>query len=144
MPLHTHRVCTVLLRPIEHWCLPVGDQLETLLMRMQFGSGLSGLAGMRPLTSMSHLLNSHTAEAQALSVVRPFLELTREDLQAFCTDNELDWVEDPSNSDEKYMRTRMRNLLNGTGANLKTNVFAKALPQAEVNPTRLTPAPASR
>lgn len=83
-------------------------------MRMQFGSRLGGLAGMRPLTSMAHLLNRHTTHTQALGVVRPFLGLTREDLRAFCIDNNLEWVEDPSNSDEKYMRTRMRNRLAGT------------------------------
>lgn len=110
-------------------------------MRMQFGSGLSGLAGMRPLTSMSHLLNSHSPESQALTVLRPFLELTRDDLQAFCCENELDWVEDPSNSDMKYMRTRMRQLLNG--AKSQTSVFLVALPRAEVNTKRLRSAPAS-
>eukprot|EP00892_Ulva_mutabilis_P011071 jgi/Ulvmu1/8336/UM042_0042.1 len=83
---------------------------------MQFGSRLGGLAGMRPLTSMSHLLNSHTAQAQTLGVVRPLLELTRDDLRSFCVENELDWVEDPSNTDEKYMRTRMRNLLAGASS----------------------------
>lgn len=94
-------------------------------MRMQFGSGLGGLAGMRPLTSMSHLLNVHTPQAQQLGVVRPFLGLTRDDLQSFCTDNDLQWLEDPSNTDEKYMRTRMRNLLNGAGA--ATQVVACAV-----------------
>lgn len=82
-------------------------------MRMQFGSRLGGLAGMRPSTSMAHLLNKHAMHAQKLSVIRPFLELTREDLRTFCVENELEWVEDPTNSDEKYMRTRMRNLLAG-------------------------------
>jgi tRNA(Ile)-lysidine synthase len=90
-----------------------GDQLETLLMRLQFGSGLCGLAAMRPRTSMSHLLNCHERELQTLHVIRPFLHLTRQDLKIYSEENGIEWVEDPTNQDTTYMRTRMRGMLKG-------------------------------
>lgn len=82
-------------------------------MRMRFGSGLLGLAAMRPMTSMSHLLNSHEPALQQLKVVRPFLNLTREELQVYSEEAGIEWVEDPTNQDTNYMRTRMRNMLRG-------------------------------
>jgi hypothetical protein len=82
-------------------------------MRLQFGSGLCGLAGMRPMTSMSHLLNSHEPQLQKLPVLRPFLNLTRHDLQNYSEENGIKWVEDPTNVDRAYMRTRMRDMLHG-------------------------------
>jgi tRNA(Ile)-lysidine synthase TilS/MesJ len=82
-------------------------------MRLQFGSGLCGLAAMRPRTSMSHLLNSHEQELQKLHVVRPFLHLKRQDLQHYSEANGIEWVEDPTNRDKTYMRTRMRDMLRG-------------------------------
>lgn len=84
-----------------------------MLMRLQFGSGLCGLAAMRPMTSMSHLLNSHEPELQKLPVLRPFLNLTRDDLQRYSEENGIEWMEDPTNKDTTYMRTRMRNMLQG-------------------------------
>ena len=82
-------------------------------MRLQFGSGLCGLAAMRPMTSMSHLLNSHEPDLQRLKVLRPFLNLTRQDLQTYSEENDVEWLEDPTNRDRTYMRTRMRNMLRG-------------------------------
>jgi tRNA(Ile)-lysidine synthase TilS/MesJ len=106
-----------------------GDQLETLLMRLQFGSGLCGLAAMRPLTSMSHLLNCHEPELQKLLVLRPFLDLTRQDLRLYSEENGIEWVEDPTNQDRAYIRTRMRDLLRGTNQRL---LNAKGTTQARL------------
>ena len=66
------------------------------------------------MTSMSHLLGSHEPELQKLQVLRPFLNLTRQDLQAYSEEHGITWVEDPTNSDRRYMRTRMRDMLQGT------------------------------
>ena len=73
------------------------DQAETLLMRLVRGSGLGGLAGIRP-----------SAEIEGLLVCRPLLGWRRQDLRALVEGAGLRPVEDPSNADDAYDRVRMR------------------------------------
>lgn len=73
------------------------DQAETLLFRLARGSGVKGMAGMpvqRPL-GMGHLL-------------RPLLNVSRAELQTYAQEQELAWVEDPSNLDSHYSRNFLR------------------------------------
>ena len=74
------------------------DQVETLVMRLNRGAGVSGLAGIRET-------NGH--------VIRPLLEWRRETLAAIIAAAGIAAVEDPSNSDERYDRARLRASLAG-------------------------------
>jgi tRNA(Ile)-lysidine synthase len=76
------------------------DQAETLLMRLQRGSGLAGLAGIRP-----------RAEIEGLNVLRPLLGWRRTELAEIAAAAGLNPVQDPSNSDERYDRARLRKRL---------------------------------
>ncbi|HYD11365.1 MAG TPA: tRNA lysidine(34) synthetase TilS [Allosphingosinicella sp.] len=78
------------------------DQAETLLMRLQRGAGLAGLAGIRP-----------RAEIGGLTVFRPLLGWSRAELAAIVAGAGLVPVEDPSNRDERYDRARLRRQLGG-------------------------------
>lgn len=80
------------------------DQAETLLMRLQRGAGLAGLAGIRP-----------RAEIEGLAIVRPLLGWTRAELGALVAAAGLQAVRDPSNEDESYDRARMRRRLAEAG-----------------------------
>jgi len=91
-------------------CLLLGhhadDQAETLLLRLLRGAGVRGLAGMprrRPLG--------------AAELLRPLLDQTRVELEAWARARGLDWVEDPSNSrteyDRNYLRQRVMPALTG-------------------------------
>ncbi len=74
------------------------DQAETFLFRLAKGSGLNGLAGM--------------AFEQArgdLTLVRPLLDVAKEDLIVFSTDQNIPFIDDPSNFDTAYARVRLRN-----------------------------------
>ena len=73
------------------------DQAETLLMRLNRGSGLAGLAGVRPV-----------AELHGMTVVRPLLKWRKAELEAVVAAAGLSPVRDPSNSDERYDRARLR------------------------------------
>jgi tRNA(Ile)-lysidine synthase len=73
------------------------DRAETVLLNLARGSGLTGLAGMRPVR----------AEA-GMRFVRPLLRVRRADLRACAVVAGLRWVEDPSNRDERFRRTRAR------------------------------------
>lgn len=73
------------------------DQAETLLMRLQRGAGLGGLAGIRP-----------RAEIGGLTVLRPLLGWRRAALAEVVADAGLSPVDDPSNRDPRYDRARLR------------------------------------
>ncbi|MCY1355407.1 tRNA(Ile)-lysidine synthase [compost metagenome] len=73
------------------------DQAETLLLRLLRGAGVRGLAGMpvsRPL-GRGHML-------------RPLLECSRAELEAYAEAEGLRWVEDPSNADTRLARNFLR------------------------------------
>ncbi|HEV2843610.1 MAG TPA: tRNA lysidine(34) synthetase TilS [Thermoanaerobaculia bacterium] len=72
------------------------DQAETVLLRLLFGSGLEGLAGVRPV---------HGA------VVRPLLTASREELRTAILRAGLAPVEDPTNQDLRVPRNRVRHRL---------------------------------
>ncbi|HEV7658760.1 MAG TPA: tRNA lysidine(34) synthetase TilS [Allosphingosinicella sp.] len=79
------------------------DQAETLLMRLQRGAGLAGLAGIRPCT-----------EIDGLKVARPLLGWPRAELALLVEAAGLEAVRDPSNEDERYDRARLRRRLGET------------------------------
>lgn len=73
------------------------DQIETYLMRKERGSGWRGLAGMPWL-----------AERAGVTLVRPLLDVPKPDLLAYCERERLDYVDDPSNRNPAYTRSRIR------------------------------------
>ncbi|WP_375427350.1 tRNA lysidine(34) synthetase TilS [uncultured Sphingomonas sp.] len=76
------------------------DQAETFLMRAGRGSGLAGLAGVRARTTIAGIV-----------VVRPLLDWRRAELRALARRRELRFIDDPANADDRYERTRVRQLL---------------------------------
>ena len=80
------------------------DQVETFIIRLGAKSGLEGLSCMRQFSRI--LTNSG-----ALELVRPLLYYTKDNLIEICKINKLKWLEDPSNSDLKYLRSKTRKLL---------------------------------
>lgn len=77
------------------------DQAETVLMRLARGSGLAGLASVRPRRADG-----------ALTVLRPLLGWRRDELAAIVAAAGLDPIDDPTNRSDAYDRTHFRALLN--------------------------------
>jgi tRNA(Ile)-lysidine synthase len=75
------------------------DQAETLLMRLNRGSGVRGLAGIRPTTRVPG--GNHP-------LLRPLLGWRRAELEQVCATAGIEPVADPSNFDEQYERVRIR------------------------------------
>ncbi|WP_339476250.1 MULTISPECIES: tRNA lysidine(34) synthetase TilS [unclassified Pseudomonas] len=93
------------------------DQAETLLFRLLRGAGVKGLAAMprqRPL-GQGHLL-------------RPLLDVSRAELEAYARQQGLSWIEDPSNDDQRYARNYLRQRV--------FPVLAEQWPQASVTLAR--------
>mgnify|MGYP000105379067 CR=1 FL=1 len=72
------------------------DQLETVIMRLNRGSGVGGLAGIRARTG---------------PIIRPLLRWRRSELAAIVAAAGVASIDDPSNRDDRYDRARLRKLL---------------------------------
>lgn len=70
------------------------DQAETIMYRLFTGSGFSGLSGI---------------PYKRGKIIRPILDVTREEINNYIFENELDFMEDSSNSDSNFQRNRIRN-----------------------------------
>ena len=78
------------------------DQAETLIMRLNRGSGVAGLAGVR---------RDNDAGAGRLRIVRPLLGFRRAELTGLVEASGLEAVQDPSNDDARFERVRIRQAL---------------------------------
>ena len=72
------------------------DQVETLLINLLRGSGLKGLTGMPETRG---------------AVIRPLIDCTRAEIEAYLTGRNLDYRVDSSNAGNKYLRNRIRHEL---------------------------------
>lgn len=79
------------------------DQVETILMHLVRGSGLAGLRGMQPVT-----LWRSPASGASLIVVRPLLEVAKEETEEYCKAYHLAPRSDFSNYALDYTRNRFR------------------------------------
>jgi len=80
------------------------DQVETVLMHILRGAGLSGLKGMAPLSQQE-------GWDPQIPLARPLLRVWREEIEQFCRDNSLEPLQDASNSDTAFFRNRLRHEL---------------------------------
>lgn len=70
------------------------DNLETFLINLTRGTGLEGLTGIPEMNK---------------NIVRPLLVFSRDEIENFATENNIDWREDKSNTSNKYVRNKIRN-----------------------------------
>lgn len=76
------------------------DQIETILMRFLKGSGPAGFRGIQAVRNEENI-----------PIIRPLLEISPLDLRSYLNDKDITWIEDPSNADSHYERTRVRQLV---------------------------------
>ena len=76
------------------------DQVETFLIRLSRGSGLKGLSGMKTYTKINN----------QVSLFRPLLDTQKQFLVKISKIVFGKYFIDPSNKDQKYLRTKVRNL----------------------------------
>lgn len=70
------------------------DQAETVLMRMMRGTGLEGLGGIRA--------------KRGENIIRPILSISREEIENYCFENELNPRIDKTNLENVYSRNKVR------------------------------------
>ena len=69
------------------------DNLETFLINFTRGTGLNGLTGIPEMND---------------NIVRPLLQFSRVEIEAFAIEHQIKWREDSSNSSRKYLRNKLR------------------------------------
>ena len=92
------------------------DQAETLLMRLARGSGVRGLAGMRPTAPVPG--------AGDIPLLRPLLDWSHAEIVAVCEAAGRSPADDPSNRDMAYERVQVRDWI--AGSNLDTEAIARS------------------
>lgn len=76
------------------------DQAETVLLRVLRGAGTRGIAGIHPALRL-----------ERGSIIRPMLEISRREVEAYLTSLGQSWREDSTNADHSYTRNRVRHEL---------------------------------
>jgi tRNA(Ile)-lysidine synthase len=112
------------------------DQVETVLYRLASSPGRRALLGMAPRSGR---------------LVRPLLDVTREETAAWCRSRGLSWVDDASNEDALFARARVREglvpALRAVDARAEANILRTAAllrDEAEVLDAVVTTALAGR
>ncbi|WP_373057533.1 tRNA lysidine(34) synthetase TilS [Zunongwangia sp. H14] len=71
----------------------LNDNLETFLINLVRGTGLEGLSGIN---------------AERENMVRPLLDFSRKEIEAYAHEKHIKWREDSSNISTKYLRNKIR------------------------------------
>ncbi len=80
------------------------DQIETFFLNLFRGSGTIGLGGMKILNVKNNI-----------SFIRPLLSIRKGEIITFMQENNISWVEDETNQDDKFARNKIRNILQLVG-----------------------------
>ncbi len=71
----------------------LSDSIETMLFNLARGTGLKGLCGIPPVRG---------------DIIRPLIEVTREEVEQYCRENDIRFITDSSNLTREYTRNRIR------------------------------------
>ncbi|MDG1752546.1 MAG: tRNA lysidine(34) synthetase TilS, partial [Thalassotalea sp.] len=75
------------------------DQVETFLLSLKRGSGLKGLSAMASESEFG---------GKKQKLLRPLLNISRENIVQYAKEHQLEWIEDESNSDTRFDRNFLR------------------------------------
>jgi len=73
------------------------DKIETIIMNLLRGSGLSGLKGIEPIRDKKY--------------IRPLIECERQEIEQYCEEKQLDPRIDKTNFENDYTRNKIRNIV---------------------------------
>jgi len=93
------------------------DQIENFFIRLFRGSGLTGLSSMATLSNYN----------ENLQIVRPLLNINKQDLESITKFYFKNYIKDPSNEDDKFLRTRIRKY--------RANLLQEGLDTKKINKT---------
>lgn len=71
----------------------LSDNLETMIFNFVRGSGLKGICGISPTRD---------------KIIRPFIHVSRDEIEKYCQENGINFVTDSSNFEDVYTRNKIR------------------------------------
>ncbi|PPD57980.1 tRNA lysidine(34) synthetase TilS [Dehalogenimonas etheniformans] len=83
----------------------MNDHVETVLLHLLRGSGLTGLAGLQAKSVLRY------KRVGPLTLIRPLLCLNRGDIEEYCRDSNIEFRNDASNESLSFTRNRIRRKL---------------------------------
>ena len=93
------------------------DVLETAVINITRGTGRRGLSSLRSRAGR----------------VRPLLDMTKDELRSYAEENKLEWNEDETNNDTKYLRNRIRVTLSDANSEWKDKFATHLQKVSQVN-----------
>ena len=93
------------------------DNTETILLGLTRGCGLSGLAGIPPVRGR---------------IIRPLIDITREEVESYCALHSLRFITDSTNKDTCFSRNKIRLEVIPRLLELNPNVHATAARLSEI------------
>lgn len=90
------------------------DQVESILLHVLRGSGISGLCGMKECRALS----------DGLYLVRPILNSEKSEILDYCHKNDIEFVIDSTNADTNYARNALRAEITPRLRELQPNISA--------------------
>ena len=89
------------------------DNAETLVLNMVRGSGLRGLTGMKPVSSLpcqsdEHSFATHCEKRSDVAILRPLLGFTRKQIEGYVFKWKVPYREDKTNASVEYRRNSIR------------------------------------
>jgi tRNA(Ile)-lysidine synthase len=76
------------------------DQVETFFLRLERGSGAKGLSCMKEISNQNDI-----------TIVRPLLNIKKHELTSYLKQQNIAWVEDPTNQNTDFKRNKLRQCL---------------------------------
>lgn len=92
------------------------DNLETFLINLSRGTGLEGLTGIPTINK---------------NIVRPFLIFSRDEIEEYAVQNNIEWREDQSNASTKYVRNKIRHQIVPVLKEINPNLLGSFLKTTE-------------
>jgi len=84
------------------------DQVETILMHILRGTGVSGLRGLEPCSPIPCENYRTLATSRPILAIKPLLDVTRQETMSYCQEHHLEPRSDSSNFSLAFRRNRLR------------------------------------
>lgn len=79
----------------------LSDVAENFLIRLFRGSGLDGLSSIAEISNYKEI-----------KLIRPLLKISKDELKNYLQEKKIQWFEDETNEDEKFLRNKIRKFFN--------------------------------